>query len=157
MSCHGKGDPPGDGCCYTPDGNPCPLRLDAAGVTQLISDRNWKGQRKKRAERAAHGITDSGGYVCLAATEIVVDDDSLLGDGAAFEAAWLAHPDYVASVAPAWRAHEIVNGAPVGQYDCPTWQGSGGSECCFAEDAATNAAQFAGLYSTHVTVRQRGG
>jgi len=149
MPCHGKGDPAGDGCCYV-NGAPCPLRVD--NIDTLISTKNWKGKQKRTAQQAGQGVTGSGGYVCAAAVEVVVNNETLLDNRAAFDAARDTHPDYLTQVRPVWAALEVLNGWVPGSFQCSTWVAG----CCYNEDSGTNTAGFAGLHSTQVTIRQQG-
>lgn len=164
--CHGSGNLTSDGCCYV-NGAVCPLRwkidaghvYDAAGTDLGTVDaviRQYAGpnpQRQRRVADQLQGVT----FVCTAAVDVIANDPSLLTNRTAFEAAWSAHPRYATDVAPHWRALELANGWPAGSYDCPTWTGRAGPECCYAETQTVNDAKAQPLAATAVTIRRAGG
>lgn len=165
MICHGNGDPSNDGCCFV-RGEICPLRwkvvggeiFDADGVNLGTTDAYinsiiQSGAARTRAKAQVQGTT----YACRAAVEVIAGQASLLNNRPAFNAAWDNHADYVALVRPAWAEIEEELGLPAGSYNCSTWQGTGRPQCCFAEDATTNASRASTLSSTAVTIRTAGG
>lgn len=164
--CHGSGDLVRDGCCYV-NGQVCPLRwkieggilyegpdlIDRGSVDAYIdSIINGKANRD-RAKAQVQAVT----YVCRAAVEVIANDSKLLTDRPALNAAWDAHPDYVALVRPAWDALEAMRGLPSGSYNCSSWKGEAGSQCCFAEPQSENDAKAANLHADARSVRQAGG
>lgn len=161
--CHGNGDPARDGCCWV-NGAPCPLRLllrdghvyDAAGTDLGTVDamaRNYVGNNAQRRQRVLDQLQGTH-IVCRAAIDVIVADPSLLNDRAAFNAAWNAHPDYVAQVRPAWAAHERRAGLAEGSYQCSTWTGEGDQgQCCYAESQATNDSTKSALTAVAVSLR----
>lgn len=163
--CHGQGDPANDGCCWVA-GAPCPLRwkidggriydhtgADLGTVDGHINSLIPSKAGRDRAKAQVQGVR----IACRAAVEVLANDAKLLNDRAGFQAAWNAHPAYVAQVRPHWSALEEELGLPAGSYQCSTWRGTGRVQCCFAEDAVTNAAKAALLTSTAVTIRTAGG
>jgi hypothetical protein len=48
-------------------------------------------------------------------------------------------------------------GIPRGSFQCSTWKGEAGQQCCFSEDIVTNEAKVAALSVTAVTLRRAGG
>lgn len=166
MLCHGNGNAGVDGCCFV-DGAVCPLRwkivdgrilegpelLDRGTVEEFAASVSKSKQVQQRVVEQAQGVT----FACKAAIEVVVDDPALLSDRDGFEAAWNGHADYVTLVRPHWAAIENRLGLAAGSYQCSSWEGAGGPQCCFAEDQVTNSAKTAGLSSTAVTIRQARG
>lgn len=164
--CHGNGDLVRDGCCYV-DGQPCPLRwkfvdghiLEGPALTDLgttdayIESLGYNKPTTDKIKAQVVALT----YACRAAIEVLIEDTNRLNDRPAFEAAWNAHPDYVAQVRPHWASIEQTLGLAEGEYQCATWRGTSGSQCCFAEDAATNDAKAAGLSDDARTLRRAGG
>lgn len=163
--CHGNGDLGNDGCCFV-NGNVCPLRWKIVGgrifdnlgtdlgtVNAYIDSIVQSGAARTRAKAQVQGVT----YACSAAVEVIAANASLLNDRPALNAAWDAHAGYVTKVRPAWSAIEERLGLAPGEYNCSTWSGVTRSQCCFAEDSATNAAKAAGLSATAVTIRTAGG
>lgn len=164
--CHGNGDLVRDGCCYV-NGEVCPLRwkfvdgriLEGATLTDLgatdayIDSLGYNKPTTQAIKDQVAGLT----YACKAAIEVLIADSSLLDDRPRFEAAWNAHADYVAMVRPHWATIEETLGMAEGEYQCSTWRGTGGAQCCFAEDAATNDAKAAPLTTGATAIRQAGG
>lgn len=164
MLCHGQGNRDSDGCCWV-DGAPCPLRwkitdgrvYDATGAdlgtpTQAAG-RIATGQARGRVVAQLTGPA----IVCRAALEVIASAATMLTNRPALNAAWNSHPEYVAKVRPEWARIEGELGLAPGSYQCSTWRGIAGGECCFAEDAATNAAKEGTLTTEAVTVRRAGG
>jgi hypothetical protein len=162
--CHGQGNPSTDGCCYV-NGAPCPLRwkivagrilegptlIDRGTVDSYINSIVSGKPNRDRAKALVQGAV----YICSAAVDVLVASPALLNDRPGFEAAWNAHARYVAEVRPAWVDVEQRLGLPAGSYQCSTWMGVQGPECCFAEDQATNDTKAAALTATAVSIRQR--
>jgi hypothetical protein len=116
--CHGN---PTEHCCWV-DGQRCPNLLEGpqvlAAVEALIVQYDFKGQANNAAKLLDDGIT----FACHVALKVLaahLNATSQLADRATFEAAWTAHPDYQ-PIADAWQ-------------------------CCFAENATTNATKAAGI------------
>jgi hypothetical protein len=162
--CHGRGAvDQADGCCFLSDGTICPLRIKIVGGRVLegptLIDRGTvtpltnNGAARNRAQQQAQGLV----YGCLAAIRVIVAQASLLNDRAAFEAAWNAQADYVAQVRPHWNIVEDRMGIPRGSFQCSTWKGEAGQQCCFSQNTVTNEAEAANLTATAVTVRRAGG
>lgn len=168
--CHGQGGADqannGDGgCCYV-NGAVCPLRMkqvgghifNAAGTdlgttTQYINSLTNNGAARNRAQQQAQGVI----FFCLAAIKVIMVNPNLLNDRPAFEAAWNSQADYVAQVRPAWAALEQQAGFPAGSYQCSSWKGANGLQCCFSETTTVNEAKASPLNATAVTVRRAGG
>lgn len=166
LICHGSGNAATDGCCYV-NGAVCPLRwklinghvFDASGTDLGTVDafiRSYVGnnpQRQQRVKDQLQGVV----IVCSAAIDVIAADPTVLTNRAAFESAWNTHAGYLAKVRPAWAAIEQREGWAPGSYQCSTWTGRLGPECCFAETQAANDAGKAGMTSTAVTLRTGGG
>lgn len=164
--CHGKGNTQTDGCCWVA-GAPCPLRLkvvdgrvlegpdltDRGTVTELANTLGSSGAARTRAKDLLTGVN----IACRAAVEILTATPRFLSDRPGFEAAWDTHAAYVAQVRPHWEAVEDDLGLERGEYQCSTWQGTGGDQCCFAETEVENTSKRQNLSSTAVAIRQAGG
>lgn len=163
--CHGSGnlgEAFGDGCCWV-GGAVCPLRWKISGgrifdhtgtdlgtVDAVVRSHVGNNpQRRQRVLDQLQGVT----FVCTAAVDVIVADPSLLNDRPAFDAAWNNHAGYLAQVRPGWAALEQTNGWAPGSYQCSTWTGAAGPECCFAEDPASNTTKLAALSVSAVTIR----
>jgi hypothetical protein len=134
--CHGN---PTEHCCWV-DGQRCPNLLEGpqvlAAVEALIVQYDFKGQANNAAKLLDDGIT----FACHVALKVLaahLNATSQLADRATFEAAWTAHPDYQ-PIADAWEAI----GKP--RSWCPEY-GPAEGQCCFAENATTNATKAAGI------------
>lgn len=163
--CHGNGDLARDGCCWV-NGQICPLRLkqvdgriyegpdmvDVGTMQDVAAEYTNNPNIQDRVAALAQGVT----YMCRAAVDAIGNDPSVLTDRAAFEAAWAAHPDYTAQVAPIWREVENRAGMAEGAMDCFNWTGGSGGGCCYSEDATTNADKAAGLDPEVRTLREGG-
>lgn len=158
--CHGKGNPESDGCCWV-NGSVCPLRLkiengrvydnfgNDLGTINTYTATKFSGARLTRARNQFSGPR----IVCRAAVEVLANDNSLLSNRGAFNAAWNSHTDYVILVRPHWAAIEQTNGLTPGSYQCSTW-GPPTGECCFSEDSVTNSSKGADLNSSAVSIRK---
>lgn len=164
MLCHGKGDD-GQGCCFI-RGQVCPLRWRLDGGHVYSSDDSDLGTvqafiesiiHSKPGRDKAYAQLEGVRFACRAAVEVLVDDARLLNDRPGFEAAWMAHPDYVSLVAPEWREIELDHGLPAGTLDCAAWHGTGGSQCCFSQSQAENDADATDLSVEARTLRGLGG
>lgn len=161
--CHGNGDVAHDGCCWV-EGQVCPLRwriadghvFDAAGTDLGTIDavvRSFVGNNPQRRQRVLDQLQGVR-IVCTAAVQVIADDPSLLTNRAAFNAAWNAHPQYVALVRPAWARVEQRQSLAAGSYQCSSWTGEGAqAQCCYAEAQATNDAVAVTLTATARTLR----
>jgi hypothetical protein len=165
MICHGNGDLTRDGCCYVA-GQVCPLRLkivnnhvynstgtDLGTVQEVATSYGANKPQRDRASNQLQGIT----FVCRAAVEAIIEDSRRLTNRDSLVAAWHSHPDYLALVRPAWAELEQKLGLPTGSYNCGTWKGTGGPQCCFAETQTENDLKSQGLTSEAKNVRIAGG
>jgi hypothetical protein len=164
--CHGKGNPDTDGCCWV-NGAICPLRLkvvngrvyegpnlvDRGTITQFANSIITGKANRDRVVALLTGPV----IACKAATEVIAGNGNLLTNRAGFETAWNTHTRYVAEVRPHWAKVEEDLSLPAGSYQCSTWKGTAGTECCFAEPEVTNLTKRADLSTVAVTVRQAGG
>lgn len=155
IACHGNptGQPEG-GCCYL-DGVICPLHMTEAQALAWINAQPT-GVLSNAAKNFARAHIVGIAHHCRAALEAVIANRGNLTNRAAIEAAWIAHPTYQSTVRPVWAAVEQRMGIPAGSFQCPTWKGEGGIQCCFSESQATNDAKMALLAGTAVTVRRAG-
>lgn len=164
--CHGKGNPDTDGCCWVA-GQPCPLRLkivngrvlegpNLTDIGSVTSFTNGVVNGKANRDRVAALLTGPT-IACRAAIEVLANNSTLLTNRAGFETAWNSHARYVAEVRPHWAQVEADLGLAAGSYQCSTWKGVAGNECCFAEPELTNLTKRADLSAVAVTVRQAGG
>lgn len=164
--CHGQGDVEVDGCCWV-DGAVCPLRLKIDGGVvyegpDLVDQGTVDGYVKARVKGKPNQdrvIAQLQGvrFACRAAADVLAADGNLLNDRPAFEQAWNTQADYVAQVRPAWDRLEDARGLPRGSYQCSTWRGEGGAQCCFREDVVANEVKAGGLSVEARTLRQGGG
>lgn len=160
--CHGKGNIDTGSCCWV-DGQICELRLkiengrvyQGPNLTDMGTIAEFSasiGRTKAVRDRASAQITGPL-FACRAALEVIANDGALLSDRPAFDAAWIAHADYQRLVRPAWAALEQDLGLAPNSYNCPTWVGTGTTQCCYAEDEVTNASKRVDLTTAAVTVR----
>lgn len=150
--CHGQGSTDPGGCCYVA-GAICPHHLNATQLTAYINSLGLTGVRKTRAQNMAQGVQ----HACGIAIRIIANDPAMILDRAAFNAAWTSHPDYVRDVRPAWAVVEQRTGMAPNTFNCSTWQGEAGKQCCYSETTTVNEAKATALHSTAVTVRRAGG
>jgi hypothetical protein len=164
--CTGQGNG-GDGCCFV-ECQVCPLRwkavngrvFDAAGadlgtVDQAVNGR-WSGSQVRSRVKAQ--VPASGSVIlCRAALETIAGDAQAVSNRSRLNSGWNSNAAYVQLVRPAWSRVEQSLGLPAGSYNCSTWRGVNGPECCFALSQATNAALAAVLPAVAVTVRTAGG
>lgn len=170
--CTGQGnqhptDPHLSGCCWV-EGQVCPLRwkvvngrvFDASGtdlgsVDQAVNGR-WSGGPVR--SRVKGQIPSSGSVIlCRAALETIGSDSQAVSNRSRLNAGWDSNASYVELVRPAWSRVEASLGLPANSYNCSTWRGVNGPECCWAEPVATNVAKQAVLPAVAVTVRTAGG
>ena len=149
--CHGQGTTDPGGCCYL-DGEICPHHFDSTELISWINSLGLNGARRTRALNMAQGVQ----HACGIALRIIAQDLSMITNRAAFENAWNNHPDYLTDVRPTWEALEQRLGLEPGSFQCSTWKGENGTQCCYAEDETTNAAKAANPHSTAVTIRRAG-
>lgn len=151
--CHGNGDLARDGCCYVA-GQVCPLRwkiengtvtqgasTDLGTVQDLAQALGMPKGRAKNLDQVLQGRT----FVCSVAAKAIAGDTSLLRDPDALADAWDNDPDYLREVRPTWADLEQRLGMAPGTYQCSTWRGVGGAQCCFAEPPEENATKAANL------------
>jgi hypothetical protein len=150
--CHGQGSTDPGGCCYV-NGAICPHHKSAAELLTWIDSLGLTGQRKTRALAMAQGVQ----HACGIALQLIAQDPSLINARATFENLWNTHPDYIRDVRPAWVEVEQRMGLPVGAFQCSTWKGASGSQCCFSETTVVNEQKASSLSATAVTIRRAGG
>ena len=166
MLCHGNGDLAVDGCCWI-DGQVCPLRwliedghiYEGPDLTDLGTVEGYitTNIKQKPRQDTARDMVQGARFLCRAAVEVLINDNGLVFDRPGFEAAWDAHPDYVAQVRPAWVALEQRLGLVEGEYQCSTWRGTGRAQCCFREDPVENDTKALPLSANARALREAGG
>lgn len=159
--CHGNGDLESDGCCWVA-GEPCPLRVKVSGskiqrgkgaavdAAAFLDASGGTAERRDRLGTQLEGVT----YACSAALDVIADDPSLRFRRSEFEEAWNNHPEYVELVRPHWEELEEQLGLEPGSYQCSTWIGTGGPQCCFAEPEDENEEKARGLAVSAVAIRK---